>query len=141
MSLRPTRRVMRFRMPRLVDGIALEWVADRMVLLAADERVVLDFKNSIYLDYRALRKFAKRLERRGRVAEPITLAEMRPFVNDVVRFALTGTQWDWFVEERREEERTSAEKGNLRTEASLARGSRMNETRAPFRGLLVPHPN
>lgn len=134
--------IVRYRMPRLADRIAFDWVGERISLLDHDTRVILDFEGTLHLDFRALKRFVRRRETLEGPREPITLAECSPYVGEIIRFTLSGRDWDLFIEESRDEPTSNRGVGNRSDRFGLPADRAWGIVRgAGWPHLFTPSPN
>lgn len=128
-----------FPLPPRVTGRALEAVAETVAAVPGDVAVVLDFRQTEHLDFRALRRFARRLRGMKSLAGPVRLVGLNPYCLQIVRFTLDVRDWDLFAQETGEAA-PPAPRGNGATRMPL-RGRSGRIEAGPGALLWPPCPN
>lgn len=88
-----------FPLPRRATGEVLDTVAEQLAECGTDVAVVLDFRGTEHVDYRALRRFVHRMRSIRTLAGPVRLVGLNPYCRQIVRFALDAGDWELISQE------------------------------------------
>lgn len=86
-------------LPRKATGQVLDLIAEQLAGAGGDIAAILDFRRTEHVDYRALRRFVRRMRRTRALAGPVRMLGLNPYCLQIVRFTLDAGDWELMTQD------------------------------------------